>query len=76
MFKLNLFLDTLISNFIDYRTKTYIFTIPPRGEGPPNLANLAGILGSFCKALFGDSKRRAYFEERFKHLGRTSLFAT
>jgi hypothetical protein len=29
-----------------------------------------------CKALFGDSKRRAYFEERFKHLGRTSLFAT
>jgi hypothetical protein len=39
-------MDTLIRNFIDYEPKTPIFTIPPRGDQPPTLANLAGNLGT------------------------------
>ncbi|KAK4027526.1 hypothetical protein OUZ56_016571 [Daphnia magna] len=33
----------------DNERKTPIFTIPPRGDGPPILANLAGILGPFTE---------------------------
>jgi hypothetical protein len=40
-----------------------------------DFAWIAPFLDSVRRFL-GDSKRRAYFEERFKHLGRTSLFAT
>jgi hypothetical protein len=46
--KLNQFLDTLISNFIDYERKTPFLIIPLIGDRPDNLANLARNLGTLC----------------------------
>ena len=36
------FMDKFIGNILSYERKTPIFTIPPRGDRPPILANLVG----------------------------------
>ncbi len=47
----------VMRNFLFYERKTPIFTIPPRGDGPPILANLVGNLGTLYCTPAVPSKR-------------------